>query len=684
MSSRLRPSVLVFCTAFLLGCGPAPAQNASTKAAPKQGDPYAFSIRVYRIPSDELLNGFVSKERGRLRAPALPPASASHGELEAFLKRDHEVMKEYLAQNGITLPPGSLACYDPVSETLALRAMAVVHTLMDSWSDSILRSSPKQLAWTVNILEAPSAAIRAAMKDGVGSADHAAVYDRLLPQAKLVTTMRGETKSGQRIESNQGPLRHNAVSYAVDEAQRVQYTREETPGGTKFEMDPVIGADGATIDINFSLEHHPLPPVPRWDVVTAGSSPKIEAQHLDQVMAKIQTSITLMSGTTRLLGLWSLEGAADPERAKGASQVAFLRTVIVPLFPLPDPRTEQILKERGEAVVPTPKGVRPVADPTLPPGMSVRRFRIPPDFLSSAGSGGATAAPAADPFASGAAPANEPRFMRAVTAEDILKAYGIPFPEGSSANFLPESSELVVRNLPANLDQVADYVDDLNRTGPKTVGFSLHVVQGDAALIRRLEQECLTLPDHAAAWKAIEDATAQGQAKILNSIWLETKSGQRASSENVVLYETVTEVALSKPAAQPATDDKDAPKAAPPRTHRDLELVQDATPVGLRMEVDPVIGGDGRTVDLNLALDYDYAPPVARAEPNAGPEGTQRLAAPQTEFRRAHFMTATTMLSGSTRLLSVWKPSGAPELDGDILQAVFLRMDIVKVEPPTR
>jgi hypothetical protein len=38
------------------------------------------------------------------------------------------------------------------------------------------------------------------------------------------------------------------------------------------------------------------------------------------------------------------------------------------------------------------------------------------------------------------------------------------------------------------------------------------------------------------------------------------------------------------------------------------------------------------------------------------------------------------MLSGSHRMLSVWKPSGTPELDGDVLQALFMQVHIVKVE----
>ena len=673
-------------------------QEAAGKSSAKATDPYAFSIRVYRLPADELLTGFVSKERGRLKAPALPPASAGHGELEAFLKRDHEVLKDYLALKGLTLPPGSLACYDPVSETLALRAMAVVHSMVETWTDSLLRESPKHLAWTLNILEAPAPAVRGAMKDAPGLADQTAVYDRLLPQSKLVTTMRGETKSGQRTVSIQGSNLNEAVEYVVADGAKTQFALEMREVGTKLEFDPVIGYDAATIDLNVALEHHPVPTAMRWEPVTTGSAARMEARVPDHATAKVQTSITLLSGTTKLLGVWDLEVATAPERIKGSMQAAFLRMAIVPLLPLVDPRAEQILRERGEAVVPTPKGVRPVADPTLPPGMSVRRFRIPPDFLS-AGSAAAPPGAAADPFASGGAVRDEPRFMRQVTAEDILKTQGIPFPEGSSANFLPGTNELVVRNLNANLEQVAMYVESLNRQQPKILGFSVHLVQADAALIRRWESESLTLADHTPTWKAVEEAMAApgpNQPKIVGSMWLETKSGQRATFENITEHihsagvsfvrNPGSIVAAPAPAAAPAPD---APATPPPAVadhakgggNHDLEIAHEMTPVGLRMEVDPVMGGDGRTIDFNLALDYDYAPPLKHNVTEPAADGSQRIAAPLTEFRRAKFQTSTTMLSGSTRLLSVWKPSGTPELDGDVLQAVFLRMDVEIVEP---
>jgi general secretion pathway protein D len=54
-------------------------------------------------------------------------------------------------------------------------------------------------------------------------------------------------------------------------------------------------------------------------------------------------------------------------------------------------------------------------------------------------------------------------------AKEFLEAQGVPFPEGASANFLPESSRLIVRNTQDNLDLVDALVEQANVAVPKQV-----------------------------------------------------------------------------------------------------------------------------------------------------------------------------------------------------------------------
>ena len=104
-----------------------------------------------------------------------------------------------------------------------------------------------------------------------------------------------------------------------------------------------------------------------------------------------------------------------------------------------------------------------------------RTFKVPPDFLSSAGSdagGGAPAgaAPAPDPFAAAgktAAPASS--IGTRATAKDILTNNGIAFPEGASAVFIPATSQLIVKNTQPNLDNIEAFVESLVKKVPQQI-----------------------------------------------------------------------------------------------------------------------------------------------------------------------------------------------------------------------
>lgn len=109
--------------------------------------------------------------------------------------------------------------------------------------------------------------------------------------------------------------------------------------------------------------------------------------------------------------------------------------------------------------------------------MYTRTFKVPPTFLSSGEAGGGAApAPAPDPFApAGGAPASG--IAAKASALDILKAQGIPFPEGASATFIPATSQLIVRNTQPSLDLVESYVDVIINTAPRQIYITAKFVE---------------------------------------------------------------------------------------------------------------------------------------------------------------------------------------------------------------
>jgi general secretion pathway protein D len=99
-----------------------------------------------------------------------------------------------------------------------------------------------------------------------------------------------------------------------------------------------------------------------------------------------------------------------------------------------------------------------------------RIYKVPPDFLSMGGSDAAAApAASADPFAANTGAAAASGLLQRKSALDILKAQGIPFPEGASAVFNQVTSQLIVKNTQPNLDLVEAFVDSIRGQGPKQI-----------------------------------------------------------------------------------------------------------------------------------------------------------------------------------------------------------------------
>jgi general secretion pathway protein D len=113
-----------------------------------------------------------------------------------------------------------------------------------------------------------------------------------------------------------------------------------------------------------------------------------------------------------------------------------------------------------------------------------KEYRVPAGFISTSvnvgvsalGQGAYTKAPGAT---AAAAPGGTGKDTQESTgghqlvnregAREFLESQGVPFPPGSSANFLPQSSRLIVRNTADNLELVDALVEQASIAGPKQV-----------------------------------------------------------------------------------------------------------------------------------------------------------------------------------------------------------------------
>ena len=112
--------------------------------------------------------------------------------------------------------------------------------------------------------------------------------------------------------------------------------------------------------------------------------------------------------------------------------------------------------------------------------LTTKEYRVPPGFISSTVNVGVSALNRGPTKAGGgAAPGGTGKDTQESTggqllvnregAREFLESQGVPFPPGASANFLPQSSRLIVRNTIDNLELVDALVEQANVAGPKQV-----------------------------------------------------------------------------------------------------------------------------------------------------------------------------------------------------------------------
>lgn len=176
-------------------------------------------------------------------------------------------------------------------------------------------------------------------------------------------------------------------------------------------------------------------------------------------------------------------------------------------------------------------------------------YRVPPSFDGS----GTT-----DPFAT--EPEESPTVRR--SAREILEEVGVSFPEGASAVYDRGQSQIIVRNLRSQLELVEAYVESLRGENEKQVYLTCRTLIAsedeleteffsDGADIHPLALGLFTDPQFQIVSRALRDKGLE----LEPGVSLITRSGQRASAE------------------------------------------KDGKPI---VDVTPIIGADGNTIDLSL------------------------------------------------------------------------------------
>ena len=108
-----------------------------------------------------------------------------------------------------------------------------------------------------------------------------------------------------------------------------------------------------------------------------------------------------------------------------------------------------------------------------------KEFKVPPGFLSSKSSGeGATSmAASSGPKGGAGAAGNASTIAVRQSAKEYLEQSGVAFPQGASANFIPSSSRLIIKNTQDNLDLIETIVESTLNDVPKQVEIEAKFVE---------------------------------------------------------------------------------------------------------------------------------------------------------------------------------------------------------------
>ena len=182
--------------------------------------------------------------------------------------------------------------------------------------------------------------------------------------------------------------------------------------------------------------------------------------------------------------------------------------------------------------------------------------------------------------------------------------------------------------------------------------------------------------------EAASERVKEGDARMIDTAMVIARSGQRAKVESIHEYIYPTEF---DPASEVRTVERDGKsEVITTRSENGLPLAAafETRNVGTTLEVDPVIGADNRTVDLNLAPELVYL--VDHSEWGGYKDGESEVTVKMPSFYTMKVTTQITVLAGDYLLISAGSPfdsdSGMPDRDRKVM--CFVKVDMLATGLP--
>ncbi len=560
-----------------------------------------LTTRTFKVPPDFLSCDMPDSGAASPAAPADPFAAPSTTPALDTPPPQPKTAKQMLEAAGITFPEGASASFNPLTGLLTITNTAPNLDLTDAYVESMHKQAPATVAYTITVIEGPGELIREANALASHSANAAPALAMLLDHAKkpgsnvrIIGDAFLETKSGTRATTEAGREHSHVSDFTLDAKSRASIAKETRQIGLRLEIEPVVGADGATIETTLMLTLNAAPPTKRQISVNDPlTSHAAEFPVTDIPGTKITTGVSIIAGSTKLIGVTKPVGT--PQESADILCAVFLTATL-----------------RRAAALPTPQP-KVAAPATVPSGMIFAALHAPDGLFDEALHG-----------------------TKPVTLQAWLAQAGITFPSGS----LIEHRDGVLRcvNTPDNIALIAAIVESQLIVFPKTVACTLHTLEAPASFLRDLTHQTLASADDSAMFAAVEAAVARGEATFINSAFLETKSGTHATHHAACEHRFLDSF---------GTDAQGRPS-----------LSFETRMVGSILEIEPTVGADSRTVELTFSHELHTTLPIVRRDHFRDPASQQPFDIPITDFHVHKTTAGISIAKGSTKLISLNEPTG--------------------------
>ncbi len=551
------------------------------------------------------------------------PSLETEKEILEYLNANNRETTRHFEDQGIHLPPGSIVVYDPHTSTLVSKAPKTATDLLQRYSELLSEASkPHRASFIGQIYEAPAETVREWLATHTDTFSHTELWRIMDRSTKathtdsvLLNTSVAECNDGTRSKLQNGTLHSCNYAESITNG-TVLFKNHTIHAGTTWEFDTMINPDPTTFSLNIGLDQHWDKPLMRKEPIAERGDTAIKSDILDKLCSLLLTQVVIPNGDPVLVGAWTPRRGQAPTNM----QLAFAKMNCLNFQPDPNKNLENYLKKYSANISVTPTETKR--------DFLTRIYQVPPTFL-----GPTTPYDPFDPE-----PHEDKQLQTDLNRQvkEIFEKAGISWPTGSHTTYNPSGSILIIHNSIEALDLAEAYMTPLGPDPACRIQLTSHLVELSTNAYTKLYSLIHTTNDHTAIFS---DSISENNAQILSTNWLPVYSGNRAQIKS--------------------GRHSDTPLGFTPDENGVLKVEYGEHLIGESLIVDPVLGADNQTIDLNL--NYQFSLPADPHTDDGNPPAHQ-------------FAGEVTLHDGTTRHVAAWQSSHSP----DLVHALFLTANIVQ------